>query len=427
MNTTQTEISRLATALVTGLWSEEEMLLRVQPFVNGSNRWMLSFVRRVRQQFGKLPPRRRQLMEFIARDAAFRKKYRENSLCFDVPLPPVLFQPQIERFETLDVLRLHTVGDLSRWLQLSDAELHWFADRRRLERVAREGPLRHYRYYWIRKRRSQARLIEAPKPRMREIQQLLLQHVLLQHVLDPIPLHPAAHGFCRNRSIGTHALPHVGRAVVLRMDLKDFFPSIPVTILLRLLMTVGYSEEVAMTLISLCTNSAPADVFSKFPWPDDRLQLKTASQLYQQSHFPQGAPTSPAVANLCAFRLDCRLSKLAEHAGATYTRYADDLLFSGDHEFRRGVERFRIVVAAIAMDEGFIVNHHKTQVMTQSVRQHAVGLVLNEKLNIGRKAYDQLKAILHRAAQNGPDAENRMQRDNFRARKCSDSFSNRKE
>jgi hypothetical protein len=129
--------------------------------------------------------------------------------------------------------------------------------------------------------------------------------------------------------------------------------------------------------------------------------------LYRQPHLSQGAPTSPALANLCAFRLDCRLAGLAKCADAAYTRYADDLLFSGNAEFARGIERFYIRACAIALEEGFEVNTRKTRIMRRSVSQRAAGLVLNEKANIDRAEFDRLKAILTNCLKTGPAAQNR--------------------
>ena len=122
---------------------------------------------------------------------------------------------------------------------------------------------------------------------------------------------------------------------------------------------------------------------------------------------------SPGLANLCAFRLDCRLAGLAKSAGASYTRYADDLLFSGDAVFARGVERFYIRACAIALEEGFEVNTRKTRIMRRSVSQRAVGLVLNEKANIGRVEFDRLKAILTNCLKTGPAEQNRAKAPDF--------------
>jgi hypothetical protein len=136
--------------------------------------------------------------------------------------------------------------------------------------------------------------------------------------------------------------------------------------------------------------------------------------LFRRPHLPQGAPTSPALANLCAFRLDCRLAGLARCAGAAYTRYADDLLFSGGPEFKRVVDRFYLHAGAVALEEGFKVHTRKTRIMRQSVCQQAAGIVLNERPNIARKEFDRLKATLFNCVRHGAAGQNYQQVDAFR-------------
>lgn len=137
--------------------------------------------------------------------------------------------------------------------------------------------------------------------------------------------------------------------------------------------------------------------------------------LYARPHLPQGAPTSPALANICSFHLDCRLAGLAKSAGAIYSRYADDLAFSGGEDFVRNAERFSIHVAAILREEGFRVHHRKTRVMRQSVRQHLAGLVANQRLNIRRGDFDRLKAILTNCVRFGAESQNREAHPQFRS------------
>src|SRR5207253_7777935 len=115
-------------------------------------------------------------------------------------------------------------------------------------------------------------------------------------------------------------------------------------------------------------------------------------------HLPQGAPTSPALANLCAFGLDRRLAALAERVGATYSRYADDLAFSGDAWLLGHAEGVRRTVAEIAREEGFRVNERESQLMSRAGRQRICGIVVNERPNLARTDFDRLKATLHDAA-----------------------------
>jgi hypothetical protein len=144
-------------------------------------------------------------------------------------------------------------------------------------------------------------------------------------------------------------------------------------------------------------------------------QLREACALYARPHLPQGAPTSPALANLCAYRADCRLAGLAKRAGTEYSRYADDPAFSGDEAFARHAERFSIYAAAILHEEGFAVNHRKTRIMRQGVRQHLAGLAVSQRVNVIRADFDRLKATLTNCARLGPESQNRDAHASFRA------------
>jgi retron-type reverse transcriptase len=133
-----------------------------------------------------------------------------------------------------------------------------------------------------------------------------------------------------------------------------------------------------------------------------------------EPHLPQGAPTSPALANLAAYRLDVRLTAYAQELGASYTRYADDLAFSGDRRLLRGAPALRRAVSDIARDEGFAVHPRKQRLMTAAGRQSLCSVVVNDRLNVPREEYDRLKAILHDASRHGLDAANRDGRPRFR-------------
>ena len=136
--------------------------------------------------------------------------------------------------------------------------------------------------------------------------------------------------------------------------------------------------------------------------------------LSQTSHVPQGAPSSPALANLCFWRLDRRLSRLADAAGAAYARYADDLAFSGDRHFERSVHQFSLRVGAILLEEGFRTNFRKTRIMHRGVRQYLAGLVVNEKANVVRADFERLKATLHNCVRQVPQTQNRDNHPDFR-------------
>jgi len=242
-----------------------------------------------------------------------------------------------------------------------------------------------------------------------------LQRRILDGILNAIPPHPAAHGFRKGRSIRSFANSHVGQRVLLRMDLKDFFPTFSGPRVQAFFRTAGYPEPVADLLGGICSNAAPRIAWHNAGPEIPAGELREAKTFYARPHLPQGAPTSPALANLCAYRIDCRLYGLAKSAGAEYTRYADDLAFSGGEEFDRRVERFSTHVAAILLEEGFHVNHRKTRIMRQAARQHLAGLVANQRLNVRRVEFDRLKATLTNCVRLGPQNQNRQGHADFRA------------
>jgi hypothetical protein len=257
---------------------------------------------------------------------------------------------------------------------------------------------------------SGLRLIESPKAQLKQI-----QRQILTKILERVPGHNAAHGFVKRRSIQSFVAPHVRRRVVLRMDLQDFFPTISRPRVQALFRTLGYPEVVADLLGGLCTNAVPRKAWDRPPAEIERHRWYEAQSIYTRPHLPQGAPTSPALANQCFYRTDCRLAGLARSAGAQYTRYADDLAFSGEEDFERRVERLSIHVGAILLDEGWNVHHRKTRIMRQSVRQHLAGVVANDRLNVMRTDFDRLKAVLTNCVHSGPNIQNREDHPQFRS------------
>lgn len=313
-----------------------------------------------------------------------------------------------------NVPAIEPVRALAEWLHLSESELEWFADLKgfqsKLNQQGTGSKLTHYHYRILDKKSGGLRLIEEPKPHLKQIQRRILSDIL-----DRIPIHPAVHGFVKGRSIQTFVAPHVGRRVVLRMDLQDFFPSFAARRIQAFFRTAGYPESVADLLGGLCTNAAPRSIWKEIEPGTDSSLVRCVQSLYSRPHLPQGAPTSQALANICAYRIDCRLSGLAQAAGAAYTRYADDLAFSGDESFEKCVERFSAHAAAILLEEGFTVHHRKTRIMRQGVRQYLAGLVANQRVNVVRADFDRLKATLHNCVRHGPQSQNREAHPCFRS------------
>jgi RNA-directed DNA polymerase len=202
----------------------------------------------------------------------------------------------------------------------------------------------------------------------------------------------------------------------VRLDLEDFFRSVPAARVFGVFRTAGYPEAVAHALTALCVTVVPVKEWARIPRPSDPRQVHRHARLGRRlatPHLPQGAPTSPALASLAAHGLDRRLAALAPTLCAGYSRYADDLIFSGDAGLPAGT--LARVVAEIARDEGFRVAPGKTGVRRANERQLVCGVVVNQRLNVPRAEYDRLKAILHDAARHGPAAANRDDVADFRA------------
>jgi hypothetical protein len=302
------------------------------------------------------------------------------------------WQPQMDAARW-PVRALHTFDDVRAWLNVDDGQLEWLADRRGLLSRAEDERLQHYTWRWVARGERLPRLIEAPKQHLKSLQRRVLEDVLSQ-----VPAHEAAHGFVRGRGVKTHAAIHAGQRLVVRFDLEAFFTWVQPVRAHRLFRALGYPRAVASLLVGLCTTQTPERVLRAAPRPADERsnELFQLQRRLAQSHLPQGAPTSPSLANLTCWSLDVRLTNWAERVGATYSRYADDLVFSGSSSLSVG--GLTRAVSAICRDEGFRVNAAKTRVMHAHRRQQVTGLVVNQGVAVPRAQRDALEAQLFNLA-----------------------------
>ncbi|MBY0456796.1 MAG: hypothetical protein K2V38_05630, partial [Gemmataceae bacterium] len=234
----------------------------------------------------------------------------------------------------------------------------------------KNGP---YTTHTIPKRDGSDRRICAPKKQLKWVQKQILKHIL-----SKVPPHPSAHGFVNGRSTVSNASPHVGAELVVKFDLKDFFPTVHYFRVMGLFASLGYpvgdcmfgtdddANQIAPVLARLCC------------YTPDPKQWGSAT-------LPQGAPTSPAISNLVCRRLDARLQGLAEANKGTYTRYADDLTFSFKTAEGMNLGRFRWWVDQVCQQEGFVVNQDKFRVIRDSQRQVVTGIVVNDALRVPRE------------------------------------------
>ncbi|QDV49158.1 reverse transcriptase family protein [Gimesia fumaroli] len=304
------------------------------------------------------------------------------------------------KLSRFDLPVFSTPEDIAHWLNLPLGKLAWLTHRFNQSDRPDDVKESHYTYHWLPKRNG-FRLIEAPRPFIKMAQQQILQEILNQ-----IPVHDAAHGFVTGHSPVTNAIPHTGKRVVVKFDLENFYASVNFARVVSIFRSVGYCREAALWLARLSTTAIPMNM----PFPDGSLRPLLP---YLSRHLPQGASTSPALANLSAFSLDVRLSGLARSFDADYTRYADDLTFSGSDQFLRSLRVFIPLVNQIIRSERFQVNQSKRRVLRNNQQQKVTGVVVNEHTNVPRKEFDLLKAILTNCIRQGPVGQNREQHPDF--------------
>jgi len=323
-------------------------------------------------------------------------------------LRPTHMVPAPWGLDELALPRIDHSAALAQWLGISLDALDWFSycSRRR-----RRVPLHAQHYaFLLRPKRSGGggRLIEAPRQRLKAV-----QTQVLTGLLNAVPVHEACHGFVSGRSVLTHAQLHIGQPVLLHFDLKNFFNSITAAHAAAVFRTLGYPAGVAQQLASLCTVSTPEPVIERMR--DDGWLDWHQAQCLRHPHLAQGAPSSPMLANLCAFRLDMRLDGLASTLGARYSRYADDLVISGPASLAKAASRIGAWVGRIALEEGYSINHRKTRLGTPAQAQTVCGVVVNQHTNLKRGDFDRLRAVLHQCVLHGPASQNREDHVDFRA------------
>jgi retron-type reverse transcriptase len=281
---------------------------------------------------------------------------------------PWLLTADVPRLEAHGVPILRTPEELAAYLKLDIKQLRWLAN------VFRQA--RHYRRWELKKRRGGTRTISSPLGHLRRA-----QRVILRDILQKVPASNAAHAYEKQRSVVTNALPHARQQIVINLDLVGFFDAITYRRVRGVFSSMGYSRDVSWYIALLCTAAPDLD-----------------PKRYDRTHrtVPQGAITSPALSNLVCRRLDKRLAGLARKFGANYTRYADDLTFSGGHDFDLRLRRFFILLYMILRREGFEVNWPKRRIRRKGARQMVTGIVVNDRPNLTRQERRQLRAMLHR-------------------------------
>lgn len=265
---------------------------------------------------------------------------------------------------------IYSVDQLSDELHLSSKEINFLV-------LNRE---KAYSTFHVPKKNGSVREINAPSNKMKNIQKWILHHILYK--LDSGSY---SHGFVPSKSIVSNAKVHVNQDLVLGIDIKDFFPSVDFESVYFVFKSAGYTKKISWLLASLCTYN---------------------------EQLPQGAPTSPMIANLVALKLDSKIAKYCSRWGYNYSRYADDITISGSS--RLPMRKQKLI--KIIEQNGFDVNKDKTRMFSRGSRQVVTGLVVNDKVSLGKKKKRVLRALVHNVLVNGPVAENRSNDPFFRER-----------
>jgi retron-type reverse transcriptase len=230
------------------------------------------------------------------------------------------------------------------------------------------NPERNYRKFLAPKKDGSMRTLYSPYGRLRSIQRWILRHIL-----DHCPPHKCAHAYVKGRSIVSNAALHTRRRVIVRLDIRNFFPSISHATVRKIYQKIGYPYRVASLLANLCTI---------------------------EGGLPQGSITSPALSNLACVRLDRRFFGMVKKMSFRYSRYADDLFFSSNNPRLPQLIPF---FQKILEEEGFRLNKQKIRVMRPGQRQEVTGIVINQRPNLSREHSRRLRAAIHRLKTKGPD------------------------
>lgn len=233
---------------------------------------------------------------------------------------------------------------------------------------------RHYVDYHIRKKTGGFRLIEAPDYVLKDVQRWIYINILCKDKRIP----DCVNGFMprfmvadKTRSILSNAAPHSGHDWLINIDLKNFFHTVTLTMVDNYFGELGYEDEVTKTLVALCT---------------------------RKSRLPQGAPTSPMLSNLIASKMDLDMISFCKKRGITYTRYADDMSFSGCY----GSEPLLNELYDIVFKHGFIVNRQKTKVRNRGYKQTVTGLTVTNGVHVPKSYRKELWRELHFCKRFGP-------------------------
>ena len=294
-------------------------------------------------------------------------------------------------FKSNKIPELNSFVDVANALEVTPSKLQWLIYERGASNID------HYLRYEIPKKSGGKRLISSPKKDMRQAQKWILDNVLTH-----VDVHKSAMAFRKGLSIIDNATLHIKSKVVVRIDIKDFFPTITFPRVRGFFESLGYNPGIATVFALICTDSPK--VILKHEVVDGEKNNKDYPHFIAigERSLPQGACTSPSLANLICRKIDSRLNGYSSKSGCKYSRYADDLIFSTTCEDSYP-HRLIKSISSIIFEEGFKVNQLKTRLMRAPNRQTVTGLVVNNEVTLSRRDLKRMRAFFHQCSSKGLD------------------------
>lgn len=260
-----------------------------------------------------------------------------------------------------------------------------------------------YKKFSIRKRSGGRRFIHVPTARL-----MHTQRWINEHILKKLQVHPASQAFGEGNSIKKCAARHCGAKWLIKIDIADFFSSISEIQIYRIFRALNYQPLVAFELARLCTvrSYALGPRRSSPQWRSRKFN-ETIPPYHQSllGYLPQGAPTSPLLANLAMLNCDSTLEKLAQKSGLTYTRYSDDLCFSTrDKSFgRTRARKFVFDAYKVISQAGFQPKLRKTTIVPPGGKKVVLGLNVDSDLpRLAKSTKDRIRQHLYFLEKVGP-------------------------
>lgn len=255
-----------------------------------------------------------------------------------------------------------------------------------------ENSEHYYKTYKLRKKNGGTRFITAPNNELKWVQRWILIHIL-----EKVPSHPNVFSFRKGTSINQNATLHTGKQIILNVDLYRFFDSIDCKRVYGFFHYLGYAKNIAWDLAKLVTTMLPKSYWDQVRKED--VFFKSYIRL-KRNVLPQGAPTSPILSNFIGLSMDKIFQSIADKSGIEYSRYADDITFSGE----RNKLPSKMFISKIIKQQNFYLHPNKTKYQSRKFRQSVTGLTVNDKVTVDREWKVKLRTQLYFCAKHGPQS-----------------------